>query len=382
LSLLLCALLLCECNTFAGEQLPETSPGLTATTSPDSSSDTTGGSPPPDNRTDDDSTATYQNPVVTPVAADPTIIRAPDGTYYLYATQDAWADGDGWHYLPIFKSDNLVDWTFVHDALDGLPTWGGDDGYLWAPDVSRHEDTYYLYFSRIRPGEGPCIGLATADDPEGPWREIGRPVFCSGDVGVPNSIDPFVWYEDGTRTMIWGSFRGIYAVELNGNGTAPAGSKVQLADDRFEGAYVEKHGGSYYLFVSAGTCCEGANSTYEVQVGRSDSLTGPYVDKEGDDLRNGGGTRILDGTRTWVGPGHNSIATDDAGHDWMVYHAIPRDDPRLSNGINRRPTLIDRIRWEDGWPVINGGEGPTTTEQPTPEIETTGTGIEKPPEPR
>ena len=316
-------------------------------------------------------TQTYENPVVTPVAADPSVIRAPDGTYYLYATQDAWGDGNGDHYMPIFSSENLVDWTYEGDVFSGIPSWGaGYNGqYLWAPDISERNGTYYLYYSFVRPDfSNPCIGLATAENPGGPWQDSGGPVFCSDGIGVPNSIDPFVWHEGGTPTMIWGSFNGIYAVELNEEGTAPVGEKTLLADDRFEGAYVYEHGDYKYLFVSPGTCCDGAQSTYEVYVGRSDSLTGPYVGPDGTDLRSGGGRRILSEGNGWVGPGHNSVATDDAGTDWLVYHAIPENNPRLPNGANRRPVLIDSINWEGGWPEVNGGS-PSASPRPVPTID-------------
>lgn len=314
---------------------------------------------------------TYQNPVVTPVAADPSVIRAPDGTYYLYATQDAWGDGNGDHYMPMFRSNDLVDWTHIGDVFAGIPNWGeGYNGqYLWAPDISKRNGTYYLYYSFVREDfSNPCIGLATAEGPEGPWEDSGGPVFCSDEIGVPNSIDPFVWNKGANPVIIWGSFNGIYAVELNQEGTSVVGEKVRLADDRFEGAYVYEHGDYKYLFVSAGTCCEGAQSTYEVYVGRSDSLTGSYVGPGGTDLRYGGGLRIMSEGNGWVGPGHNSVATDDAGTDWLVYHAIPETNPRLPNGVNRRPVLIDSIEWEEGWPEVNG-DSPSDSPRPAPTIE-------------
>ncbi len=161
----------------------------------------------------------YTNPVVTPVAADPDIIRA-EGGFYLYATQDNWADNDGDHYIPIFRSADLVNWTFVKDAFSAPPIWKESGGFYWAPDISFHGGTYYLYYAYSLWGDpNPCIGLATAKDGKRPRRSLGKAVFCSKDIGAQNSIDPFVWYEDGKRTMIWGSFNGIYAVALNGCGS-------------------------------------------------------------------------------------------------------------------------------------------------------------------
>ncbi len=313
--------------------------------------------------------ATYTNPVVRPVAADPSVIRADDGTFYLFATQDDWADGGGPHHVPIFRSRDLVAWTFVGDAFDRPPPWK-PDGFLWAPDVSRLPGGgYALYYSSsVWDDPNPCIGRATAPRPEGPWTDLGRPVFCSDDIGVENSIDPFVWRDGSARTMVWGSFTGIHAVTLSADGTTPAGAPVLLADDRFEASFVHRKGRFYFLFLSTGSCCEGAESTYEVVVGRSEHLTGPYVDRAGRDLRAGGGERVLAANAAWAGPGHVSVETDADGADWLVYHAIPRANPYLANGVNRRPALLDPIEWRDGWPVVNGGAGPSTRPQRTPSV--------------
>ena len=312
--------------------------------------------------------AQYTNPVVTPVAADPSIIRAPDGTFYLYATQDDW--GEGPHYIPIFRSDDLITWTFVKDAFTWPPGWKEGGGFLWAPDISRRGDTYYLYYAASLWGDpNPCIGLATAPHPEGPWTDLGRAVFCSEEIGVGNSIDPFVLTEGETNWLIWGSFQGIYAAELSQDGTEAAGDPVLLADIRFEAPYVVQRDGFYYLFLSAGSCCDGEWSTYQTLVGRSADPLGPYLDADGQDLRSGGGTLLLERNDTWVGPGHNAIIQDDAGADWIIYHAIPKADSRLPNGVNRRPALLDRVTWVSGWPIINGGEGASATPQPAPRIE-------------
>ncbi|ADI13858.1 glycoside hydrolase family 43 [Truepera radiovictrix DSM 17093] len=308
----------------------------------------------------------YTNPVVTPVAADPSVIRADDGRYYLYATQDDWGDGGGSRYVPIFTSPDLVEWTYIGDAFSWPPAWKTGGGFYWAPHITRRGDLYELFYSASLWGDpNPCIGLATARSPEGPFEDLGRPVFCSEDIGVRNSIDPFVWDEGGRRTLIWGSFHGIYAVELAEDGTRAVGEPVRLADTRFEAPWVTYREGFYYLFLSAGSCCDGEWSTYTVYVGRSESLLGPYLDAQGRDLNAGGGDIVLAANDTWVGPGHNAVVTDDAGADWFVYHAIPRDAPRLRNGVNNRPTLIDRLEWRDGWPLV---AGPSATEQEGPVV--------------
>lgn len=316
-------------------------------------------------------TQTYTNPVVTPVAADPSVIRAPDGTFYLYATQDDWADVQGVRYVPVFSSTDLVNWEVVGNAFAVPAVWKEGGGGYWAPDITKRGETYYLYYSFSTWGDpNPCIGLGTSAQPEGPFEDLGRAVFCSDDIGVENSIDPFIWEEGDTWTMIWGSFDGIYAVALSEDGTEPVGEPVQLADTRFEAPFVIRRNGYYYLFVSSGSCCDGEWSTYTLHVGRSRNLTGPYVDAQGRSLLEGGDRVVLERNETWVGPGHSSVVRDDAGVDWLVYHAIPQDDPRLPNGTNRRPALLDRITWQGGWPVVNGGQGPSSTPQSAPTIET------------
>ena len=315
------------------------------------------------------SEATYSNPVVMPTAADPTVLRAHDGLFYLIATQDSW-DGRVEHFLPIFRSADLVNWEFVHDVFTLPPAWKEGGGFLWAPDLSLVDGTYHLYYSYSRWGDdNPCIGLAKAPHPLGPWEDLGRPVFCSQEIGVDNSIDPFAWYEGGERTLIWGSFNGIYAVELDASGSNSVGEPVLLADTRFEAPYLIERDGYYYLFLSSGSCCEGASSTYITWVGRSRELSGPYEDAIGRDLRYGGGEVVLYRNDAWVGPGHNAVVTDDAGRDWIVYHAIAPDDPLLPNGASRRPALIDPIEWVDGWPTVHDGAGPSSREAVAPVID-------------
>jgi len=310
---------------------------------------------------------TFTNPVIEPVAADPALIRHDDGDWYLFATQDRWDDGVE-HYLPIFRSADLVDWTFVGDAFAFPPRWKSQ-GFLWAPDVHRFDDRYVLTYAYSTWGDpNPCIGIATAGHPAGPWEDLGRPLFCSDDVGVRNSIDPFVWVDGRVRTLVWGSFHGIYAIGLAEDGAGVVGEKLRLADERFEAPYVIQRDGHYFVFLSSGSCCDGANSTYITWVGRSENLLGPYVDDLGRDLRYGGGTVVLFRNDDWVGPGHNAVVTDDAGVDWIVYHAIDPERPNLRSGATRRPVLIDPIEWRAGWPVVHDDAGPSKGAQGRPMV--------------
>ncbi|MFH5210548.1 family 43 glycosylhydrolase [Antrihabitans sp. NCIMB 15449] len=302
-------------------------------------------------------------PVVIPAGADPSVIRGDDGLFYAFVTSDDWGDGKGMHNVAMFTSFDLVDWMFAGDAFDSRPGWHGDKG-TWAPDVVAEDNGYAMYYS-LGDDVNPCIGKASAPELIGPWTDLGRAVFCAKDVGIGGTIDPAVWDDGTTKTMYVGNFRGIYAIELNSDGTAPEGDPVQVADDRFEAPYIYERDGYYYLFVSAGNCCNGQRSAYRVLAGRSDSLTGPFLDRKGQDLNEGGGALVLAGSEQWGGPGHNTVVPDDAGDDWMVYHAIPRSSITLPSGAPNRKGMIDKITWVDGWPEVGDGS-PTSTAPEVP----------------
>ncbi|MBM7551505.1 family 43 glycosylhydrolase [Thalassobacillus pellis] len=316
-------------------------------------------------------TAHYTNPVFEPVLADPSVIRGEDGYFYAYGTEDDWGDGKGPKLVPIVKSKDLTNWEYVGEAFEKKPTWKNVGG-IWAPDIEFFNGKYKLYYSLSIWGDtNPGIGVATSDTPVGPFEDQG-PVFTSADIGVGNSIDPMVYVkEDGTPYLFWGSFHGIFAVELTKDGLDVAGEKRHIAGNELEAAYVIRRNNSFYLFGSAGSCCEGEKSGYHVVVGKSDSLLGPYVDKDGNGLLQSKGTLVMTGNmpseegKVFVGPGHTSVVKDDEGTDWLIYHAIEYDDSYLPNGATRRPLMIDPIIWKDGWPTVEGLV-PSTEKQKAP----------------
>ncbi len=291
----------------------------------------------------------YRNPIISNSVPDPTVMRDDDGTFYLYGTEDM-------GYTPCFKSTDLVNWDFVAFCFNGITRprklWGDTDGGIWAPDINKINGKYVLYYSYAEwGGEWDCgIGAAVADKPEGPYTDHG-PLFRSSQIGVQNSIDQFYIEEDGRKYMFWGSFHGIYGIELSDDGLSlkPGAEKVQVAGDQMEGTYIHKRGEYYYLFGSNGTCCEGANSTYQVVYGRSKSLFGPYLTKNGVDMKTGAFEILLHSSSTWVGPGHNAeFTTDDNGDDWIIYHAYSKALPGKG-----RQVLLDKVTWsDDGWPSM------------------------------
>lgn len=302
---------------------------------------------------------TFSNPVLDGNHPDPTVFRAPDGNFYLYCTESSGDDGG----MGIYRSADLVQWEHVGKVITGnYLNWTDlKKSDLWAPEIRYINGKYVVYFSVSSWGglDTSKIGVATSDSPKGPFTDSGKALITYDDLGVLNSIDPFYWEEDGKKYLFWGSFHGLYVTELTDDGLSVkkdgAGKPTllqQVAGSAFEATCIYKRNGYYYLFASVGSCCDGANSSYRVVVGRSTDLFGPYVDKSGNKMLNNKYELVLQGNDYWAGPGHNSqILVDDAGTEWMIYHGRPLPDADV------RSVLLDRLLWtDDGWPYIKNAE--------------------------
>lgn len=296
----------------------------------------------------DNQTGYYENPVINVSAPDPTVIRTDDGTYYLYATENI-------PNVPIFKSKNLIDWEQVGTAFtkESRPKMV-PDGRIWAPDIQFIDGKYIMYYSKSKwGGEWECgIGVASSEYPEGPFTDYGQ-LFISKEIGVQNSIDPFYYSEDGRHYLFWGSFHGIFGIELSEDAMyVKEGAKpIKIAGTLTEGTNIIKHNDYYYIVGSAGTCCDGERSTYRVVVARSKKLFGPYINKEGQPALENGFSPLLGRSKNVIGPGHNAnFVKDDAGQDWMLYHGFDASEP----GAGRK-VYLDKVTWDyDGWPQVEG----------------------------
>ncbi|MBP3774584.1 MAG: family 43 glycosylhydrolase [Bacteroidaceae bacterium] len=293
---------------------------------------------------------TFKNPIIDEDAPDPTVMKAKDGYYYLYSTGDK-----------IFRSPDMVNWKHVGRFFEQgkEPTFVPGVKRCWAPDINYIDKKYVLYFARsIWGGEDSCgVGVAYSDRPQGPFtlaRGDGK-LFRSFEIGVRNSIDPFYIRDKGRNWLIWGSFSGIYAIELTKDGlqVKPGAQKVQIGGKAYEGAYVYKRKRYYYFFGSKGSCCAGAKSTYTTVVARSKNLLGPYVDKQGRSLLDNHHEVLLHRNAKWIGTGHNGeLIKDKQGRTWMPYHAFRADDPQKGRVVN-----LDLVQWnKDGWPYIENAE--------------------------
>ena len=289
---------------------------------------------------------TYTNPVSDFSLPDPSVIRADDGWFYLFATENI-------RNTPILKSRDLVNWELTGTAFTDStrPTFEPKGG-IWAPDINYIAKTYVLYYSMsVWGGEQTCgIGIAISKTPDGPYTDLGK-LFRSNEIDVQNSIDPFFIEDNGHKYLFWGSFHGIYAIELSDDGlkVKTGAQKHQVAGTAYEGTYILKKDGYYYLFCSTGSCCEGINSTYRTVVGRSDNLFGPYLDKSGRSMNTNHHEVIIHENDRFVGTGHNSeIITDNAGKTWILYHAVDKNKPQ------GRLLMLDEVQWENWWPFVEG----------------------------
>ncbi|MCU1536767.1 MAG: glycoside hydrolase family 43 [Humibacillus sp.] len=337
---------------------------------------------------------TYENAVsdsFSDTFADPSVIRGRDGWWYAYATSDPLRAGDAPGAMHMARTKDWSSWEYLGTVFDSgnRPTWATPTAGLWAPDIRYVAGRYVLYFTvtdtTLNPGDDAAIGVATAPTPAGPWTATDAPAVPprpAGGGGFLWTFDPAGFTDvDGQRYLYFGSyFGGLWVTKMTADGLRPVGAATQVAiDNRYEGSYVVHHGGYYYLMGSAANCCAGPTTGYSVFAGRSRSPLGPFVDAEGTSLlasRVGGTTTLTQNGNRFVGAGHHAVVTDAEGRDFIAYHAVDRTNPWLTTtfGINRRPMLLDRLDWVDGWPRTRAGAGPSDTRQPAPTL-TSGLGI-------
>ncbi len=284
---------------------------------------------------------------------DPSTVIQADGKFYVYGT------GRG---LPAYVSDDGWTWRRAGQVMQAVP--GGRPGpevlarggnNTWAPDIIRSGDRYFLYYSA--PGTQPksAIGLlvGTTLDPASPdykWEDAG-PVVWSDGVEDCNAIDPGVFRDpaDGSLWLTYGSYFGyIRLVQLDpktGKRLHPASPPVNIAINS-EASIVIVRDGWYYLLVTHGSCCAGANSSYNIRMGRARKVTGPFLDNMGIDMLQGGGKLFAGSTGRHIGPGHFGLLDLGGGVEKFSLHYEADLDRGGISVLDIRPLL-----WRDGWPV-------------------------------
>ncbi len=293
---------------------------------------------------------------------DPSLIEE-DGKLYVFSTgYEPVNDGT----IMIRRSNGQIGmWELVGTVFDRIPDWVraevGDIPNLWAPDISFWDGRYHLYYAGSTFGTNhSVIGLATnvTLDPSSPdyeWVDEGL-VFKSTPGDNYNAIDPeLVVDADGNHWLAFGSFwDGIKMIRID-----PATGKQSARDKQLyslasrgggpiEAPAITYHDGYYYLFVSFDFCCRGVDSTYKIMVGRSQQITGPYLDKEGVPMLQGGGSLLLDSYGRFIGPGGEDVYA--TGKEYLLVHhyydAKENGAPKLQ---------IRKLEWDGhGWPRAGG----------------------------
>jgi len=276
------------------------------------------------------------------VTHDPTIIKENRVWYELQTGPGIGGkysyDGRYWYPSPSVFPSPLSWWRLY------VPNHQGND--VWAPDVKAFNGRVWLYYSISTFGsQTSLIGLASAPSmASGNWRDEGLVIRSNSSVDY-NAIDPdLVIDASGNPWLAFGSwFGGIKLTRLNPSTMKPTGQIYAIANRSggIEAPTIVYRNGYYYLFVSVGRCCDGVNSTYRIMYGRSTSITGPYRDKNGVDMRQGGGSLLDGGNSRWIGPGGQDIY----GTGVIARHAYDATD----NGTPK--LLINDLNWDSsGWP--------------------------------
>ncbi|MBP5337708.1 MAG: family 43 glycosylhydrolase [Prevotella sp.] len=328
----------------------------------------------------------YQTDTV--MVHDP-VLAWENGTYYLLSTGNGlqWAtskDRQSWIVQPTPFIENLPQWT--RDSVPGFTS------HVWAPDIIRWHDRWLLAYSCSTFGKNTsAIGLMSADHLNGQWRDEGCIVASKEKRDQWNAIDPaFVVDDNDQLWMTWGSFwDGIQMAKLEmknekydyplvqsttpdshhishssfiispqktiarryrpGDKNAAENPTSKFAGrNAIEAPFILKHGGWYYLFVSWDYCCRGAQSNYRVAVGRSKTVDGPYTDRDGKPMTEGGGTIFIEGDKQeFEAAGHCAAYDLPTGETIFICHGY-------STKLNGASILIQRkIVWtNDGWPTL------------------------------
>ena len=292
------------------------------------------------------------NPVMPGDFPDPSVTKVGD-TYWASATTSNWGP-----VFPLLKSKNLTNWQLVGYVFpDKLPEWA--DYYFWAPEISQEGAKTYVFYAAHKKGGNLAVGVASADKPEGPYRDHG-PLVAEAD----GSIDGFpmrdekgqlylIWKEDGNSiqrpTPIW-------AQRLNDDRTALTGEKTELfrntapwEGNLVEGVSMVRHGDYFYAFYAANGCC-GKRCAYATGVARAKNLLGPWEKYPQNP--------ILVNNNTWNCPGHGT-AVERNGRWFMLHHAYQTGS---FENVGRQGVLSEFAWKVDGWPEFLNNH--TTPEAP------------------
>ncbi|UZR96627.1 family 43 glycosylhydrolase [Chondrinema litorale] len=290
-----------------------------------------------------ESIAVSQKQVIAGELPDPSIIEV-NGVYYACGSSNDWGP-----IYPIYKSTDLINWTFVNYVFSKPPEWTINS--YWAPELFYHNGKFYCYYTARRTDGVSGIGVAVTDDITKGFEDKGQIIEWGSE-----AIDAFVYNEEGKLYITWKAYGlnpdkpiQLLGSELTEDGLALKGDAFQIltADTEnwerggIEGQCIVKHGDYLYMLYSGNACC-GAGCDYQVGVARAKTMMGPWEKFSANP--------ILDSNDSWKCPGHGTAFK--AGAKWFyLYHAYPIDGfPYLG-----RASLLSEMTWdtENGWPKFN-----------------------------
>ena len=311
---------------------------------------------------------------------DPSCRKVGD-TFYMYSTdaiykenrEEAVKAGVPLGYIQVRKSTDLVNWKFVGWAFPEIPqeavshvrrNAGGEGATnIWAPYLTEYNGKYRLYYCVSAFAKSVSyLGMAESDSPEGPWTQKGC-VVKTDSLSVMNAIDPsIIQAENGEHWMVYGSyFGGLYALQLNpetglalkaGDQGHCIARRANGKKDNIEAPEIiyNPEFKQYYLFVSY----DPLMTTYNVRVGRSDSPSGPFIDIQGQDMREETNNFPIlthpyrfDNHPGWAGTAHCGVINNN-GTFFMMHQG------RLSPENLMMDLHLRRMYWtKEGWPVVS-----------------------------
>lgn len=264
--------------------------------------------------------------------------------------------------MPVRVSADLTDFELLGNAVAGLPEWAAVEvpaaGNYWSPDIAFFGGRYHLYYALASntPRQA-CIGHATAAQlgiGADVWTDDGAPLVCTQQESDWFAIDPSVLVdEDGSVWLLIGSAGTglkLFALEPSGELSAAEPTVVAARPDEgiLQASAITRKGDFYYLFTSFDVCCRGADSNRSIRYGRSRSKWGPYVDRTGAPLLEGGGSTLLESASRWRGPGSNDVL-HRGDRSYSFYFAYDAENE------GRTSLRISTLVWDaDGWPRSAG----------------------------
>ena len=330
----------------------------------------------------------FSNPVFAHDWADPDVWQGDDGNFYTFSTAGAKYSGGQAKFLwseDMVRWDTIPDYVWTLETLSQIKKYGDN---IWAPQVVKVKNQWLMYLSCYTSESKSAIVVLklnsetfpTKDGLHGPWTF--HSVLTQSSVSkINDTIDPFV-VEDSETGKVWMFFGGVgrvHRVELASDGLSLAEETptythvagLKDSDDRtrekvFEASSLYYRDGYWYLFVSSGFY---SNYSYSLKVGRSETLTGDFVDKNGNSMKNGLATTILStpksSTDFW-GPGHNGGIFDDIeGRTYMYYHCHAKDVPVTVADYTPRALMLQQMYWDsEGWPYFKNDKPVASEECP------------------